>query len=1047
MYGLLKSLGAPPEAVAAFEDGKISLNHLILLGRIPSEKLRERAAKRILEPTEWDYKMRRPGEALSIRDAKAMIEKDFMVELKGSNFDRKSLTLVAEAGSCETCPKRTGNDRENFPDGRADVCTDPECFRSKVAAQKKLDAEKAQKKGIKAMPAAEAKKATSGYRSSYVDLADKCHDDPQRRTYRQILGDQVKDDIALAHDRDGKAHYVVPRDRVDDVLEGVKPGERQAHPVNGRAEATKQAWQKERELQDACDKAFWNAAYRSIEVRLSGALSGAVTGLSDVRVNGILRQLLTEEFVNADADFIVQAANTVGINDFGEDPEVLEKQLLAITGVQAMALYIISRINGGGYIDLDSPAMKTWAEILRLDVKAIKKEAQASLKEKAKAEKAAAKPAKVTKPSTNGHAKRGVAGPVVQEPVETDPQAKCRHCGCTDSDCRKCIEKTGEPCHWEEPDLCSACLSGANGLVEDEASNDAPDEAADKAAEDAEALGVTYQAMARASVIEKFDNAKNPTSPVPCQAFTLDVRKWCVTGSVHRDGIGIFECVPLYPLSEFAEKFKVPVRLFPKYPETDEDRRNYYFGVKVRVLKDVYVIGPPDEERLLSLARDHAKTNGHAGETKAAKSETPIGRPLPNSTAAETIQAEADTAKDPLVRGRLNRMASDLRGKRDHRFTPLRALDASPKLKRAAQKLEDIEIVTVGDAIDYSLECGTSLEDALNLIPGVGRPSAAELARHIQSLLGEAAEASTTAAVEDGPGGGVAMKIARVFPRVTRATPDDELSFFGPPGLFPPDVDEVHVSVSFTWDKERAEQLAEEWQRVAPVKVGGVGWRSAEFPFGDPGADFIPGRYIKPGYTFTSRGCPRKCYFCSVHLRDPIPRLLPIQDGWNILDDNLLACPRPHVEAVFAMLRRQGREVEFTGGLEARALEDYQVGLLADLKPRPSMFWAYDPGDAYETLENAAKRLWEAGFRKGSHRIRCYVLIGQKGDTFARAEKRLRDMLNLGFTPMAMLWRPEKPEEMRFAPGPEWRPFQRRWARPAIIHSRASSQGTAEAAP
>lgn len=33
----------------------------------------------------------------------------------------------------------------------------------------------------------------------------------------------------------------------------------------------------------------------------------------------------------------------------------------------------------------------------------------------------------------------------------------CHSCGCTDDDCRQCIEKTGEPCSWVEPDLCSAC--------------------------------------------------------------------------------------------------------------------------------------------------------------------------------------------------------------------------------------------------------------------------------------------------------------------------------------------------------------------------------------------------------------------------------------------------------------------------------------------------------------------------------------------------------------------------------------------------------------
>jgi hypothetical protein len=34
---------------------------------------------------------------------------------------------------------------------------------------------------------------------------------------------------------------------------------------------------------------------------------------------------------------------------------------------------------------------------------------------------------------------------------------RCRVCGCTDLDCSGCIERTGEPCHWVEYDLCSAC--------------------------------------------------------------------------------------------------------------------------------------------------------------------------------------------------------------------------------------------------------------------------------------------------------------------------------------------------------------------------------------------------------------------------------------------------------------------------------------------------------------------------------------------------------------------------------------------------------------
>jgi hypothetical protein len=273
--------------------------------------------------------------------------------------------------------------------------------------------------------------------------------------------------------------------------------------------------------------------------------------------------------------------------------------------------------------------------------------------------------------------------------------------------------------------------------------------------------------------------------------------------------------------------------------------------------------------------------------------------------------------------------------------------------------------------------------------------------------------------------------LIRVFPRKTKATPTDPLAYFGPPDLFA-EADEVHVSVTFTYDKPAAERLAEQWRHVAPTKVGGVA-------YGDPGAEFMPGRYIKPGFVFTSRGCPRRCWFCSVWKRDPIPRLLPVIEGWNVLDDNLLACPREHVEAVFAMLRRQRRRVEFTGGLEALSLEDYQVDLLASLTPRPNMFFAYDPGDAFETLEHAARRLLTAGFTRASHRMRAYVLVGYPKDTFELALRRLEQMTEIGFTPFAMLWRPETASQQKYAPDDSWRSFQRRWARPALIHRREAA--------
>jgi hypothetical protein len=142
------------------------------------------------------------------------------------------------------------------------------------------------------------------------------------------------------------------------------------------------------------------------------------------------------------------------------------------------------------------------------------------------------------------------------------------------------------------------------------------------------------------------------------------------------------------------------------------------------------------------------------------------------------------------------------------------------------------------------------------------------------------------------------------------------------------------------------------------------------------------------------------------------------------------------------MLRGQARRVAFTGGLEALALRDYHVDLLAALRPRPACFFAYDPGDEFETLAVAAGKMLAAGFTAASHRLRCYVLIGYPGDTLPAAESRLVSIKSLGFTPMAMLWRPGTPREERRAPGYEWRGFQRQWARPAIIHASRSQPGS-----
>lgn len=265
------------------------------------------------------------------------------------------------------------------------------------------------------------------------------------------------------------------------------------------------------------------------------------------------------------------------------------------------------------------------------------------------------------------------------------------------------------------------------------------------------------------------------------------------------------------------------------------------------------------------------------------------------------------------------------------------------------------------------------------------------------------------------------MRIARVFPVKTNASPDDDLAFFGmPPLLIPPQVDEVHISCAFTWLKDISEYLAYQWDAVAPTRIGGPAYANSS-------GDFVPGMYLKTGYTITSRGCPNKCWFCSVWKREPKLIELPICDGYNVLDDNLLACSDRHIKKVFEMLARQKEKIEFTGGLEAKRLKQWHIEAIQKLRIE-QMFFAYDTPDDEEPLRIAAKMLREAGYER--HKLRCYVLVGYDGDSFEKAEKRLNTVIECGMFPMAMLYRNEKEPDI------EWKKFQRKWVRPAIIYSR-----------
>jgi len=267
---------------------------------------------------------------------------------------------------------------------------------------------------------------------------------------------------------------------------------------------------------------------------------------------------------------------------------------------------------------------------------------------------------------------------------------------------------------------------------------------------------------------------------------------------------------------------------------------------------------------------------------------------------------------------------------------------------------------------------------------------------------------------------GIAMitrQMLRVFPRRTSLTPVDEYAFVGDPPMIRPEAAEVHVSCTFTWDIPVARRLAAAWGQYYPlVKIGGPA-------MGSPADGFVPGMYVKEGVTFTSRGCDKRCPWCLVPSREGRLRLLPIQPGWIVNDNNLLQCPRAHQAEVYAMLREQGKRVKFSGGLDATLVDDWVASELSSV-PIAEVFLAADTMRSLKPLERAVSYL---SFLRRDQ-LRCYVLVGFNGESLEAATLRLERVWEIGTLPFAQLFQP--PDHF-IQYSQNWRDLARVWSRPA----------------
>lgn len=221
--GLLKLRQLPEKARKAIEDDRLPATTAQLIAGVPSAKMRETCAAEVLTGTRVGYSHGRDavpnGEPMSYREAKDHIAARYMVELKQAPFSQKDPSL--SGGACTTCPKKAGNNREEYPDARADICTDTACYHEKVAAWEARQLADAQAKGQKVLPVKEAEKLFPygdrlTYDAPYFDLAAPCYEDrkaKKSRSYKQLLAGHIEDaQVVLARDGEGELHRLVPKD-------------------------------------------------------------------------------------------------------------------------------------------------------------------------------------------------------------------------------------------------------------------------------------------------------------------------------------------------------------------------------------------------------------------------------------------------------------------------------------------------------------------------------------------------------------------------------------------------------------------------------------------------------------------------------------------------------------------------------------------------------------------------------------------------------------------------------------------------------------------
>lgn len=328
-----------PEAKKDLRDGKVSMAAAIHIARVPA--LLQGA---LLEELKEDHDAY-DGDAITEHETRDLIRSRYMLKLVDAPFNIEDDELVAKAGSCNDCPKRTKNDLNLFNDVTdGDFCTDPECFGEKLDVWWQRASAEAEAAGKRVLSAAETEQVIKSghveYNAAFVDLNSRCNSDSKFRTYRELLKEVPQ--VVLA--RQG-AHVfeLVARKDLPDLLE--KHGVTKNKKELAKAEKKRQtpAGKEKRKIDP-------KAAAKREETRVQNLAQRLAMGelvdrhLMNIGIGALHAptiQVAAKEMVElASNDIVRGVAKRRGLPDDYKSVEKLKRSVKDMDGTAALALIL-----------------------------------------------------------------------------------------------------------------------------------------------------------------------------------------------------------------------------------------------------------------------------------------------------------------------------------------------------------------------------------------------------------------------------------------------------------------------------------------------------------------------------------------------------------------------------------------------------------------------------------------------------------------------------------------------------------------------------------